>query len=84
MTSCRASTLLFLAIAAIHAYGQDPTPKDEAYYDAFGQRGGGFGRGANQVTISPDGSKISWLGPPLTGRGANGIWIMPVAGGEIG
>ena len=80
---CFVSSLLSLAAVCL---AQDPTPQDRAMAEQLmQQRGGGgrfFGRGANQVTISPDGTQITWVGGPLEGRGQSGIWTMPLAGGE--
>ena len=61
------------------ATAQNPTVHDAEVYDNYAEHSGG-GRGASQVTISPDGKTVGWVGPALDGR-QMGIWIMPVAGG---
>ena len=75
-----------LGSAAMAAIAQEPTDADKAEYDSLSQNqrgggGGGFG-GGPQVTLSPDGTQLGWVGQPLDGKGPRGIWIMPVAGGD--
>jgi len=70
------------ALTVAHcAMAQDPTARDFEVADALLQGGGGPGRGGGgQVTVSPDGATLGWIGQPLDGRGATGIWLMALAG----
>lgn len=75
-----------LALPGI-AHAQDPTPADFAAAQRAAPQGrggggfrGGFG-GASFVALSPDGTRIAWVGPPAEGTGRPGLWVMPLAGG---
>lgn len=78
----RSSVCFVFGLAMALALAQDPTPADVKMFDTLGgQGGGGFGRGVGQVTLSPDGAVVGWVGPSLDKSVSNGIWLMPVAGG---
>lgn len=69
-------------LAAIAAPAQNPTPQDVQFYESH-SRGGGFGfGGGGQVTLSPDGTKLGWIGAPLEGHGPSALRIEPLAGGQ--
>src|SRR5471030_2496946 len=77
-SAARLFTFAALLASAHSAIAQDPTAHDVEMADALLQNGGAIqGRGGGgQVTLSPSGGSLGWIGQPLDGRGPTGIWLM--------